>query len=420
MLSNTDKAQPAYQAMAPRPMPNGKARGLSNRDQDNDKHRDGHIDGKGNKHKGRQRDWHCHGDVDGDGNRNRNKWWERFITNVGKAGKLQQTSGFPGMHKIKWKGPMGPLLPVMFQKKSGPCAVTFEVALHRNTASRYTAEESATGRSWEGPECGPGLDSAESYGLTPDYRDWYNEVWHSDSDSAGSYYPSMDYHEGYVDYERDGEYSDLPAIERAKPSYVIKEKPARPDKSHSSCTEVEASSAAESVKGACHSGAFSLPHKTSKMVHVSSGMHRTRVCDSPHRSTRKVEFSLAPELLAGSSSLNALPGTSARKAGLPSQQALPPGLVKPCPSQLQKSLPVSSSGSFWTSTYPIPSSLAHLKFANDHLEDSEADWFKVLWSDETKIEVFGADHTLGVCREDGTAYNPKNTIPSSMVDQASL
>ncbi|KAK1798425.1 hypothetical protein P4O66_007881, partial [Electrophorus voltai] len=40
------------------------------------------------------------------------------------------------------------------------------------------------------------------------------------------------------------------------------------------------------------------------------------------------------------------------------------------------------------------------------------DWFKVLWSDETKIEVFGADHTRGVWREDGTAYDPKNTIPT--------
>ncbi|KAK1802177.1 hypothetical protein P4O66_021838, partial [Electrophorus voltai] len=42
----------------------------------------------------------------------------------------------------------------------------------------------------------------------------------------------------------------------------------------------------------------------------------------------------------------------------------------------------------------------------------EADWFKVLWSDETKIEVFGANHTRGVWQEDGTAYNPKNTIPT--------
>ncbi|KAK1787004.1 hypothetical protein P4O66_017378 [Electrophorus voltai] len=55
---------------------------------------------------------------------------------------------------------------------------------------------------------------------------------------------------------------------------------------------------------------------------------------------------------------------------------------------------------------------ACLKFAHDHLEASEADWFKVLWSDETKIEVFGADHTRGVWPENGTAYDPKNTNPT--------
>ncbi len=32
---------------------------------------------------------------------------------------------------------------------------------------------------------------------------------------------------------------------------------------------------------------------------------------------------------------------------------------------------------------------ARLKFANEHLNDSEENWLKVLWSDETKIELFG-------------------------------
>ncbi|KAI4881198.1 hypothetical protein NFI96_001860 [Prochilodus magdalenae] len=54
---------------------------------------------------------------------------------------------------------------------------------------------------------------------------------------------------------------------------------------------------------------------------------------------------------------------------------------------------------------------ARLQFAHDHLEDSEADWFKVLWSDETKVEVFGANQTRNIWRQDGTAYDPKNTIP---------
>ncbi|CAJ0968367.1 unnamed protein product [Ranitomeya imitator] len=55
---------------------------------------------------------------------------------------------------------------------------------------------------------------------------------------------------------------------------------------------------------------------------------------------------------------------------------------------------------------------ARLQFAHDHLEYSETDWFKVLWSDETKIEIFGANHTRDVWRLDDTAYDPKNTIPT--------
>ncbi|KAI4905823.1 hypothetical protein NFI96_009213 [Prochilodus magdalenae] len=61
-----------------------------------------------------------------------------------------------------------------------------------------------------------------------------------------------------------------------------------------------------------------------------------------------------------------------------------------------------------------------LKFANVYLEDSEADWFKVLWSDETNIEVFGASRTREVWREDGTADNPKNTIRTVKYDGVSI
>ncbi len=51
---------------------------------------------------------------------------------------------------------------------------------------------------------------------------------------------------------------------------------------------------------------------------------------------------------------------------------------------------------------------ARLKFAND----SEEDWVKVLWSDETKIELFGINSTRRVWRRRNTAYDPKNTIPT--------
>ena len=32
---------------------------------------------------------------------------------------------------------------------------------------------------------------------------------------------------------------------------------------------------------------------------------------------------------------------------------------------------------------------AHLKFAKEHLDDPEEAWENVMWSDETKIELFG-------------------------------
>uniref|UniRef100_A0AAZ3NQ95 Transposase Tc1-like domain-containing protein n=1 Tax=Oncorhynchus tshawytscha TaxID=74940 RepID=A0AAZ3NQ95_ONCTS len=54
---------------------------------------------------------------------------------------------------------------------------------------------------------------------------------------------------------------------------------------------------------------------------------------------------------------------------------------------------------------------ARLKFANDHLDDPEEEWEKVMWSDETKIELFGLNSTRCVWRKKDE-YNPKNTIPT--------
>ncbi|KAK3537732.1 hypothetical protein QTP70_017889, partial [Hemibagrus guttatus] len=55
---------------------------------------------------------------------------------------------------------------------------------------------------------------------------------------------------------------------------------------------------------------------------------------------------------------------------------------------------------------------APLKFANEHLTDSEENWVKVLRSDETKIELFGINSTHCVWRSRNAAYDPKNTIPT--------
>ncbi len=51
---------------------------------------------------------------------------------------------------------------------------------------------------------------------------------------------------------------------------------------------------------------------------------------------------------------------------------------------------------------------ARLKFVND----SEENWVQVLWSDETKIQLFGINSTRRVWRRRNAAYDPKNTIPT--------
>ncbi len=49
---------------------------------------------------------------------------------------------------------------------------------------------------------------------------------------------------------------------------------------------------------------------------------------------------------------------------------------------------------------------AHLKFAKDHLDDPEEAWEKVMWSDETKIELFGINFPRRVWRKKKDEYNP--------------
>ncbi len=55
---------------------------------------------------------------------------------------------------------------------------------------------------------------------------------------------------------------------------------------------------------------------------------------------------------------------------------------------------------------------ACLKFVNEHLNDSEKAWENVLWSGETKIELFGINSTRRVWRKRNADYHPKNTIPT--------
>ena len=49
---------------------------------------------------------------------------------------------------------------------------------------------------------------------------------------------------------------------------------------------------------------------------------------------------------------------------------------------------------------------SHLEFAASHVGDTANMWKKVLWSDETKIELFGLIAKRYVWREPNTAHHP--------------
>ena len=51
--------------------------------------------------------------------------------------------------------------------------------------------------------------------------------------------------------------------------------------------------------------------------------------------------------------------------------------------------------------------IACLKFFREHLEKPAHFWDKILWSDETKLELFGGSSSRHIWRKKGTAYDPK-------------
>ncbi|KAG2469076.1 TC1A transposase, partial [Polypterus senegalus] len=53
-----------------------------------------------------------------------------------------------------------------------------------------------------------------------------------------------------------------------------------------------------------------------------------------------------------------------------------------------------------------------LEFAKRHLKDSQTMRNKILWSDETKIELFDVNARRHVWRKPGTAHHQANTIPT--------
>jgi len=46
------------------------------------------------------------------------------------------------------------------------------------------------------------------------------------------------------------------------------------------------------------------------------------------------------------------------------------------------------------------------------MDDPGEDWENIMWSDETKIELFGKNSTHRVWRKKNAELHPKNTIPA--------
>ena len=61
-----------------------------------------------------------------------------------------------------------------------------------------------------------------------------------------------------------------------------------------------------------------------------------------------------------------------------------------------------------------------LAFAKKHLKDSQTVRNKILWSDETKIELFGLNSMRHIWRKPGTAHHLPNTIPTEKYDGGSM
>ena len=55
---------------------------------------------------------------------------------------------------------------------------------------------------------------------------------------------------------------------------------------------------------------------------------------------------------------------------------------------------------------------AKLNFVEQHKENENLFWEWLLWTYETKIELFGHNYRNHVWRKGGEAYSPKNTVPN--------
>ena len=55
---------------------------------------------------------------------------------------------------------------------------------------------------------------------------------------------------------------------------------------------------------------------------------------------------------------------------------------------------------------------ARLEFAKTHLDKPKSFWENILWTDETKLELFVKPHHPYVHRKQNEAFKEKNTFPT--------
>ena len=63
---------------------------------------------------------------------------------------------------------------------------------------------------------------------------------------------------------------------------------------------------------------------------------------------------------------------------------------------------------------------ARLEFVRQREEKENSFWERVLWTDETKIELFGYDYRNDVRRKDGESDSPKSTVLTNKFDGGSI
>ena len=63
---------------------------------------------------------------------------------------------------------------------------------------------------------------------------------------------------------------------------------------------------------------------------------------------------------------------------------------------------------------------SRLKLLRQHKEKENLFWKRVLWTDETKIELFSHNHRNHEWRKDGEDYSPKTRVPTVKFGSGSI